>query len=144
MLQVHRTALRQHVRRQIYPTIFYESRAFHRGTSILRKPHDPRLETADHIIEDDFLVLRDQYTAPKHPIVLAHGLLGFNELHPAGTILPGIQYWRGITEALAARGVEVVTAEVPPSGRIEVRAKELAQVIEQRVGGKAVNIIAYD
>ena len=60
----------------------------------------------------------------------------------ANTFANLIRYWRGITEALATRGVEVVTAEVPPSGRIEVRAKELADVIEKRVGGKAVNIIA--
>lgn len=63
---------------------------------------------------------------------------------PADGHVHALRYWRGITEALATRGVEVITAEVPPSGRIEVRAKELAEVIEKRVGGKAVNIIAYD
>lgn len=143
MLQVHRTALRRRSQPRRILIAFVQSRKFHRGTPILQKTHDPRVESRDHIIEDDFLVLRDNYATPKHPIILAHGLLGFDELHPAGSILPGIQYWRGITEALAARGVEVITAEVPPSGRIEVRAKELAEVIEQRAGGKAVNIIAY-
>ena len=142
MLILHRTVLRRRQELHRVETACSWAREFHQRNSILRKTHDPRAETADHIIEDDFLVLRDSYNAPKHPIVLAHGLLGFDELHPAGSILPGIQYWRGITEALATRGVEVVTAEVPPSGRIEARAKELAKVIEQRVGGKAVNIIA--
>jgi len=108
----------------------------------LRKTHDPR-PTEDPIIEDDFLILKDKYDAPKHPIVLAHGLLGFHELRLAGSVLPGIHYWRGITEALAARGVEVHTAEVPASGRIEVRAKRLAEVIEECVGGRAVNIVAF-
>ena len=80
---------------------------------------------------------------PKHPIVLAHGLLGFDELRLGGPYLPGVQYWRGIREALTARGIEVITATVPPSGSIEDRAKELARNIEAGARGKDVNIIAY-
>ena len=98
---------------------------------------------ADDIIHDRFAVLRPDYEAPKNPIILAHGLLGFEELHLAGQFLPGIQYWYGITEALAAKGVEVITAVVPPSGSIEKRAAKLAECIEQKANGKAVNIIAY-
>lgn len=79
--------------------------------------------------------------APKHPIVLAHGLFGFDELHLLGGQLPGVQYWRGITEALAARNVEVITATVPPSGSIQARAEKLAEYIRQEASGKSVNII---
>lgn len=81
--------------------------------------------------------------APKHPVVLAHGLLGFDELRLAGRFLPGIQYWRGIKEALTAQGVEVITATVPASASIEARAAELARNIEIGARGKDVNIIAY-
>lgn len=81
--------------------------------------------------------------APKHPVVLAHGLLGFDELHLAGPYLPGVQYWRGIREALSAQGVEVVTASVPPSSSIEERAEELARDIETGARGRDVNIIAH-
>lgn len=80
--------------------------------------------------------------APKNPIVLAHGLLGFDELRLAGPYLPGVQYWRGIREALTARGVEVITATVPPSGSIEARGEELARRIETGAPGRDVNIIA--
>lgn len=80
---------------------------------------------------------------PKNPIILAHGLLGFEELHLAGANLPGIQYWRGIREALAAKGIEVITAVVPPSGSIEARAERLAEDIDRKAHGKAVNIIAH-
>ena len=80
---------------------------------------------------------------PKNPIVLAHGLFGFDQLHLAGSIFPGVHYWRGITEALAANGIEVITASVPPSGSIEERAKKLGEDIEKKAGGKSVNIIAY-
>jgi len=104
-----------------------------------RQTRDPRL---GHLIEDDFAALREDYRRPKNPIILAHGLLGFEELHIAGPNLPGLHYWRGITEALAAKGVEVITAVVPPSGSIERRAAKLAEDIERKANGKAVNIIA--
>lgn len=81
--------------------------------------------------------------APKYPVVLAHGLLGFDELRLAGPYLPGVQYWRGIKEALTARGIEVITATVPPSASIEARAEQLARNIEAGARGKDVNIIAY-
>ena len=81
--------------------------------------------------------------APKHPVVLAHGLLGFDELRLAGRFLPSVQYWRGIREALSAQGVEVITASVPPSATIEERAEELARDIEIGARGRDVNIIAH-
>jgi triacylglycerol lipase len=79
---------------------------------------------------------------PKNPIVLAHGLLGFDEFRLAGRFFPGIHYWRGITEALRANGVEVITASVPPSASIEERAAKLSIQIENKAGNKSVNIIA--
>jgi triacylglycerol lipase len=80
---------------------------------------------------------------PKHPIVLAHGLLGFDELRLAGTLLPGVHYWRGITEAMKANGMEIITASVPASGSIEERAKKLGEDIAEKANGKSVNIIAH-
>ena len=80
--------------------------------------------------------------APKYPIVLAHGLLGFDELRLAGHFLPGIHYWRGIREALTARGVTVITSAVAASASIEERAEDLAETISARAAGEKVNIIA--
>src|SRR6266536_5459044 len=80
---------------------------------------------------------------PKHPIVLAHGLLGFDELRLAGDLLPGVHYWRGIIEAMKANGMEIITAAVPPSGSIEERAKKLGEDIAEKANGKSVNIIAH-
>jgi triacylglycerol lipase len=79
----------------------------------------------------------------KHTIILAHGLLGFDELRLAGHFFPGLKYWRGITEALSHNGIEVIVAAVPPSGSIEARAAKLAESIAQKAKGKQVNIIAY-
>ena len=135
MLLVHRTALRRRILSSKSLTI--QLLPPHRQYS--QSKTDSRL---DKLIEDDYALLRPSYAVPNHPIILAHGLLGFTELHLAGQLLPGVQYWRGITDALAAKGVEVITAEVPPSGRIEVRAQRLAEAIERKAGGRAVNIIA--
>jgi len=82
-------------------------------------------------------------TAPKNTIILAHGLLGFDEIRLAGQYLPGIQYWRGITDALAEKGIEVIVAAVPPSGSVEARAAKLATSIAEKAKGKQVNIIAH-
>ena len=80
---------------------------------------------------------------PKNPVVLAHGLLGFDEFRLGGKIFPAIHYWRGITEALTANGIEVITASVPASASIEDRAAKLSTEIEKKAGGKSVNIIAW-
>ncbi|GAB1196152.1 hypothetical protein APSETT444_005419 [Aspergillus pseudonomiae] len=103
---------------------------------------DPRLEGLGKVIEDEYAVIRKDYDTPKHAIVLAHGLLGFDELRLAGPYFPSVQYWRGIKEALLVKGIEVITATVPPSGSIEARAEELAKDIAAGAQGKAVNIIA--
>ncbi|KAL7623313.1 lipase 2 [Parahypoxylon ruwenzoriense] len=80
---------------------------------------------------------------PKYPIVLAHGLLGFAELHVARGWLPSIQYWRGISDALKANGIQVITATVPPSGSIEQRAERLAHCIAEVAQDRSVNIVAH-
>lgn len=41
------------------------------------------------------------------------------------------------------KGIEVVTATVPPAGSIEMRAEELVKDIDQAGLGKDVNIVAY-
>ncbi|KAA6416082.1 MAG: alpha beta-hydrolase [Lasallia pustulata] len=96
-----------------------------------------------HAIKDEYAKIRDNYQTPKNPIVLAHGLFGFDQLHLAGSIFPGLHYWRGITAALEANGIEVITASVPASGSIEKRAKKLSEDIEKKAGGKSVNILAH-
>jgi len=115
-------------------------RSFHASSA---RHQDPRLKEIGTVFQNEFAAIRNQYQAPKNPIILAHGLLGFDELRLVPSqMLPGIHYWRGITEALAAKDVEVITASVPPSGSIERRAEKLAETIAQKAQGKAVNIIA--
>jgi triacylglycerol lipase len=74
--------------------------------------------------------------------VLAHGLLGFDEIRLAGPLFPPIQYWHGVKDALSMKGVKVITATVPPYGSIENRAEELVKDIAAGAKGDNVNIIA--
>ena len=144
MIVVHRTALRRRVLTGTRLIQWQRARHFHLSQHFRQKQDaakDPRLSDGN-VIQDDFANLREEYKTPKNPIVLAHGLFGFDELHPLGRMLPGVEYWSGIEEALAAKGIEVITATVPPSGRVEVRAQRLAEDIEAKADGKAVNIIA--
>ncbi|EEH48235.2 V-type ATPase, G subunit [Paracoccidioides brasiliensis Pb18] len=108
------------------------------------KPHaaDPRLSELGPLIEDKYSAIRDTYCRPKYPIVLAHGLLGFDELKLGGKYLPGVQYWRGVKEAFALKRMVVISVPVLPLGSIEQRAKELMCGIESQIQGKEVNIIA--
>ncbi|KAF2189264.1 alpha/beta-hydrolase [Zopfia rhizophila CBS 207.26] len=117
------------------------SRAF--STSRLLR-NDPRLQNIGRVIQDEYATIRDHYAEclQKHSIILAHGLLGFDEFRLAGTAIPGIKYWRGIAEALSRKGIDVITAAVPPSGSIEARAEKLAESIARQARGKDVNIIA--
>ncbi|PGH06255.1 triacylglycerol lipase [Blastomyces parvus] len=105
-------------------------------------PRDLRLELLEPLIKDEYSTIRDTYLKPKYPIVLAHGLLGFDELRLGGKYLPGIQYWRGIKEAFSLQGIDVITVPVLPSGSIEQRAEALMRGIEAQIQGEEVNIIA--
>ncbi|KAJ5659032.1 hypothetical protein N7507_005483 [Penicillium longicatenatum] len=120
-----------------------KKRTFHASSCTLKPILEPRLEDQGQVIHDKYSDIRDSYDAPKHPVVLAHGLLGFDELRLAGPYLPGVQYWRGIKEALSAKGIEVITATVPASASIEERAEALSREIEVGARGKDVNIIAH-
>lgn len=124
------------------PPALTRARQLHRS-AVRKSLPDPRLKELGKVIEDEYAVIRNDYQTPKNPIILAHGLFGFDELHIAGPKLPGLRYWRGISDALRAKGIEVITATVPPSGSIEARAAKLAGVIEEKAKGKSVNIIAY-
>lgn len=107
------------------------------------KPINPKLPDLGYTIKDDFAKFQEEYEVPKHPIVLAHGLMGFDELRLAGRYLPGVQYWRGITDAFSQNDIDVITTAVPTTGSIEDRAHALHEQIRSRAAGRDVNIVAH-
>ncbi|KZZ98113.1 triacylglycerol lipase [Ascosphaera apis ARSEF 7405] len=114
----------------------------------LRRSYTSGLSDAGPLIYSDYAELKDSYDTPKCPVVLAHGLLGFDELKLAGKFLPPLRYWRGIEEELLKRGIHAITVAVEPAGTIEARAKALMKGIESELSSKeeaelGVNIIAH-
>jgi triacylglycerol lipase len=79
--------------------------------------------------------------APKlrHPVVLAHGLLGFDEIAVVGR---KHHYFRNIAAKLGPRGTQFYTSRVAPVGRVEARATQLVAVMNQYPEAR-FNVIAH-
>ncbi|CAG8450965.1 5834_t:CDS:2 [Cetraspora pellucida] len=55
--------------------------------------------------------VRPNYRAPRLPIVLCHGLFGFDKLGPSSIPYLQIHYWGGIEEALQKLGAKVIVTK---------------------------------
>lgn len=75
------------------------------------------------------------------PIVLAHGLFGFDQI--ALGRLTFATYFRGIPQWLRAAGNRVLVTKVPPIAGIEVRAKRLGGQIASTFPGEPVHLIGH-
>ncbi len=78
------------------------------------------------------------------PIVLVHGILGFNQLTFGG--LRVADYFRLIPDALRQAGHQVPSPpQLNPAGRIAERAQDLKNYLEQNaeVSGRKVHLIAH-
>lgn len=95
--------------------------------------HKPRL------IIDQFKKRKPSYVATKIPIVLCHGLLGFDHID-----LPGYQiaYFRGVKKTLEEHGARVFACSVPPMASIELRAASLCKSLRE-LRCPSANIIAH-
>jgi len=60
----------------------------------------------------------DTYTQTRHPIVLVHGLLGFDAIGP-------LNYWHGIPSALRSGGATVYVTQQSAANASEVRGEQL-------------------
>ena len=79
------------------------------------------------------------YTQTRYPIVLAHGMLGFDSML-------GIDYWYGIPQALRRDGAQVYVTEVSQLNTSELRGEELLQQVEEIVaisGKPKVNLVGH-
>lgn len=78
-------------------------------------------------------------SGPVHPVVLAHGLLGFDELRLGGS---RHDYFRGVSERLEGEGIVVHRARVPKTASIAARAAGLAAFVRALPAGR-VNLVAH-
>lgn len=97
-------------------------------------------------LPSDYQTIREKYQTPKHPIVLCHGLCGFDSLDfnpldnlPKYLKFPNFSYWHGIKEALVANGMQVHTMAVPPTASIESRARVLLSRLVESLTPKDLN-----
>src|SRR5437868_10906656 len=77
--------------------------------------------------------------APRLPVVLAHGFLGFDEIELGNRKHP---YFRGIGEQLERAGAQLYCPRVPPASSISARAARLADLI-RAIPAPRVNIVAH-
>ncbi|TXH93594.1 MAG: triacylglycerol lipase [Pseudomonas sp.] len=79
------------------------------------------------------------YTKTKFPIVLTHGMLGFDSIL-------GVDYWYGIPSSLRSDGASVYITEVSQLNTSELRGEELLDQVEEiaAISGKGkVNLIGH-
>jgi triacylglycerol lipase len=79
------------------------------------------------------------YTQTKYPIVLTHGLYGFDSLL-------GIDYWHKVPETLRKDGAKVYLTTVSNSNSSEIRGEQLIPQIERILaisGADKVNLIGH-
>lgn len=82
----------------------------------------------------------DTYTQTKYPIVLCHGMAGFDKLFGV------IDYFHGIQASLAQGGARVYVTQVPAFSSTEARGEALLQQVEEIIattGADKVNLIGH-
>ncbi|WP_234497517.1 lipase family alpha/beta hydrolase [Vibrio maritimus] len=79
------------------------------------------------------------YTQTKYPIVLVHGLFGFDSL-------AGFDYFYGIPQTLSKDGAKVFVAQISATNSSEVRGEQLLTQVENVLavtGAQKVNLIGH-
>lgn len=81
----------------------------------------------------------DNYTETEHPLVLVHGLFGFDEVM-------GVEYFYRIAEELTDGGAQVHVAQVSAGNSHEVRGEQLLEQVEEIIAttdADQVNLIGH-
>ena len=84
-------------------------------------------------------LFKDTYTETRYPIVLSHGLFGFDDI-------AGYNYWYRIPEELRRSGAKVYVTQVAAANSTEVRGEQLARQVEAilaATGADKVNLIGH-
>lgn len=79
------------------------------------------------------------YTQTKYPIVLVHGIFGFDNIGP-------IEYFYGIPSSLRSGGANVFVSQVSAANTNEVRGEQLLTYVKQvlaATGATKVNLIGH-
>ncbi|KAJ3299390.1 hypothetical protein HK104_009091 [Borealophlyctis nickersoniae] len=88
-------------------------------------------------------ITKANYRPPRDPVVLCHGLFGYDVLGPEALPWLQLKYWKGIADALKDLGAQVYISRVGPVASLRTRANELHTYLEANMAGKRVNLIAH-
>ncbi|HMC64035.1 MAG TPA: alpha/beta fold hydrolase [Gemmataceae bacterium] len=75
------------------------------------------------------------------PIVLVHGLFGFDRIRLAGLTIAN--YFPGIPECLQAAGNRVLIPSLSPTAGVAERARQLKEYLERESPGEPVHLFAH-
>ncbi|KAJ3106655.1 hypothetical protein HK100_003703 [Physocladia obscura] len=86
-----------------------------------------------------------EYSPAKHPVVLLHGLFGYDKisLGPESNPFLQLHYWRGISDALREFGCEVYVPSNGAVSSIRSRAHTLDKYLSENLSGREINLIAH-
>ncbi|KAJ7031615.1 Alpha/Beta hydrolase protein [Mycena alexandri] len=88
--------------------------------------------------------LLDPLRTPRYPIVLSHGLYGFDSRGPSSFPSMRMHYWSNVLNILRDKiGAEVIITSVPGTGSIVERSKTLDQQLRSKALGRGVNFLAH-
>lgn len=112
-------------------------------TGILMVLAQPVLASSAPIQNAKTSFVISSYAQTKYPIVLAHGLFGFNKL---GTEAFGLDYWYQIPQDLAKNGANVWATRQSAANTSEVRGEQLLAEVQDILaitGAQKVNLIGH-
>ncbi|KAL0960595.1 hypothetical protein HGRIS_005628 [Hohenbuehelia grisea] len=135
--------------------------AHHQGSSNGPGPHfspkprpshpEPQPERNGEISPPDLIhdlianpALYNPLRAPRFPIVLCHGLYGFDVRGPASFPSLRMHYWSNVLSVLRDKvGANVIVTTVPGTGFISSRAETLNEQLKVKAHGRGVNFLAH-
>ncbi|KAG2009817.1 lipase 2 [Coprinopsis cinerea AmutBmut pab1-1] len=88
--------------------------------------------------------LSDPLRTPRYPIVLCHGLYGFDVRGPSTFPTMRMHYWANVLSILRGKlGAEVIVTSVPGTGNISSRSARLDEQLKDKARGRGVNMLAH-
>ncbi|KAJ7216575.1 Alpha/Beta hydrolase protein [Mycena pura] len=88
--------------------------------------------------------LFDPLRTPRYPIVLCHGLYGFDSRGPSSFPSMRMHYWSNVLGILRDKvAAEVIITSVPGTGSIVSRSEALDQQLKSKARGRGVNFLAH-
>ncbi|KDQ16035.1 hypothetical protein BOTBODRAFT_31119 [Botryobasidium botryosum FD-172 SS1] len=88
--------------------------------------------------------LFDPVRKPRYPVVLCHGLYGYDVYGPSYFPKFQLHYWSHVLEVLRGKvGADVIVTAVPGTGSIEQRSNQLHGYLKENMRNREVNFLAH-